>query len=189
MFMSKMFRKKLFGQKKGFTLIELMIVIAIIGILALVLIPQASKMRDNARLAGVDANMRIVQAQAEAVIDDASTADELINILSTRIGNMVKNPFNSSDRCVPVTAVSFNLIDSITNFYVNNDAVFICKTGTDPDGIFASGSGSIPHNDNLKGTVVAAVYTNNNVLTVKIYGFDKDGNARTTSSKAKVVSK
>ena len=70
MFMFNFFQKRLLRNKKGFTLVELMIVIAIIGILAIVLIPQAAKMRENAKLSGVDSNMRMVQSQIEGVIDN-----------------------------------------------------------------------------------------------------------------------
>lgn len=63
--MMSIFKKKL--NKKGFTLIELVVVIAILGILALVAIPRFMGMREDANESAVIANLRNIQTAAETV--------------------------------------------------------------------------------------------------------------------------
>ncbi len=56
----KMMRKARKNQK-GFTLVELMVVVVIIGILTAIAIPQFSRVTERAERAGVEANLRTIE--------------------------------------------------------------------------------------------------------------------------------
>ncbi|MFX0548754.1 type II secretion system protein [Hathewaya histolytica] len=60
------FLKKLKAKKKGFTLIELIVVIAILGILAAILLPRFSGFTDSAREKTVTSEAKAIYTSLEA---------------------------------------------------------------------------------------------------------------------------
>lgn len=143
-------------RKKGFTLIELMIVLAVIAILAIVLVPKIGSTKKEARNAGVTTNVRAVQAYLENKLDSYNgtlpDADDLASKLHDNFTDdkSMVNPFNKS---ADFTYKGETSAAADPCVYVTTDTTYT--------------------SDNCKGTVVVEI--DNTDKTFTIIGVDGDG--------------
>ena len=80
--------------RKGFTLIELFVVIVIIGVLVAISIPNYIRFVDKAKIASLISNMRSVQLTVEITsINEGKYPEDVAHFIDSMPGN-IKNPFN-----------------------------------------------------------------------------------------------
>ncbi|MEN8906774.1 MAG: prepilin-type N-terminal cleavage/methylation domain-containing protein [Clostridiales bacterium] len=184
---------KLKGYIKGFTLIELMIVVAIICALAIVLIPQASNIRNNVKASGIEANARLVQLQCENVIDKSINTNIATN-LKAKLITTLKNPFDRTATDVEVTTCALIedvvFADADNSVYIFNGTYFADDAAADT--VFLdSGASTVTDATNAKGVVVAVIIDTGTVndLHVRLYNYGENGEPISTATNVSIIEK
>ena len=124
--------------KKGFTLIELIVVVAILGIMALILVPSFMGYADDAKTAVNQANARNVWTSAKAAearseyittIDPETYAAGATSGFRTEVEGKLGDAFDG------LTAVTVDTTDKVTLATYSNGTIACTFDGTDFGGI------------------------------------------------------
>ncbi|AET66663.1 prepilin-type N-terminal cleavage/methylation domain-containing protein [Desulfosporosinus orientis DSM 765] len=132
-------------KEDGFTLIELMIVIAVIGILAVVLVPKMSSIKDSAKATGVITNAKSIEAYTIANIDkwvaNGDDDDAILGHISDQFGDSgddeITNPYEggeglSDDEGVGMVVVTVSGNEVTIKGYGNSDSDVVYNNTVKP---------------------------------------------------------
>jgi len=129
--------QKIIKTKSGFTLVELLVVVVIIGILAAIALPNFIGAQAKAKNASVKGNMRTVQIASESYATDSggsycqTASGLLLNYLPGGSNSLsISTPGTVPNNPMTGSVATLNLLSGVTNVQVTRAAT----PGTGPGG-------------------------------------------------------
>lgn len=176
------------GRKKGFTLIEIMIVLAIIGILSMILIPKVGGIKLNSKNNSVTTNVLLVRTYLENRMGKdgisyniatkgtpTQTAEQALKIIHSNVGgdmtsnfmgsNALTNPFNSN------SSINYSNADVSGNNPSSASVVIGYNSAASLPASKSVVKNNLPKGQDFVGDVVVVIYSTGYVL----YGVDNIG--------------
>ena len=162
---------------KGFTLVELMIVIAVIALLILVLLPRVGIIKNKSREAGMRTNLVMLEGIIQSVIDEypfdgvaAVEARIAADIDAVAVDNQkLKNPFTGTvtdtHNCLPAAVLAGDVVVYSTAAYADEAAVDAAWTAT------VGGADATV----AEGVIAYAAFPNGNKLNVRLIPYGVGG--------------
>lgn len=166
---SKLFKRK--HKKKLFTLIEILSAVLIIAFLAAFVVPKIGAVKDNAKVAGVDTNTRMVQAYVQSVVHnyDSTQVDLFEKELTDAFTEEdLVNPFNKGKG-----------VGTTDGLATKKVAVMYASTDNTKAGVSSTWeSNTFSAKKDYQGTVLIAAYPDPNGIDgieVALIPFNKNG--------------
>lgn len=86
--------RKMLQKQEGFTLVELMIVVVILGIISGIGIQQYGKVQEQARRTAHNANVRIIESAAQMyIMGGGDETEDINNLVPDYLQDVPKNPW------------------------------------------------------------------------------------------------